>query len=224
VSVQSAPKAPPQRGLTGALSRRFRTSAVGFELLLALICVMWVVEVINSLDSNRLDTAGGIYARNVGRLWAIFTAPFLHASFGHLIANTVPFVFLGVIIALRGAARLAAITLIVIVVGGLGTWLVSPGGGPTVGASGLVFGYATYLLTRGFFDRRVLEILTGALVALIWGWVLLLSLVPQPDVSWEGHVAGAVGGVVAAWLLAHHDRARQLPRELRDRHTPRANT
>jgi membrane associated rhomboid family serine protease len=205
------------------MARRFRRSAVGFELLVALICVMWVVEVINSLDSNRLDTAGGIYARNAGRLWAIFTAPFLHASFGHLIANTVPFVFLGVIIALRGAARLAAITLIVIVVGGLGTWLVSPSGGPTVGASGLVFGYATYLLTRGFFDRRMLEILTGALVALIWGWVLLLSLVPQPHVSWEGHIAGGVGGVVAAWLLARHDRARRLPREPRDRRV-RAST
>jgi membrane associated rhomboid family serine protease len=224
MSVQSAPKAPPQRGLTGAASRRFRTSAVGLELLVALIAVMWVVEVINSLDSNRLDTAGGIYARNVDRLWAIFTAPFLHASFGHLIANTVPFVFLGVIIALRGAARLAAITLIVIVLGGLGTWLLSPSGGPTVGASGLVFGYATYLLTRGFFDRRMLEILTGALVALTWGWVLLLSLVPQPDVSWEGHVAGGVAGVVAAWLLARHDRAHQLPPELRDRRTLRAST
>jgi membrane associated rhomboid family serine protease len=197
---------------------------VGFELLLALVAVMWVVEVINSLDSNRLDTGGGIYARNVDRLWAIFTAPFLHASFGHLIANTVPFVFLGLIIALRGAARLAVISLIVIVVGGLGTWLLSPSGGPTVGASGLVFGYATYLLTRGFFDRRVLEILTGALVAITWGWVLLLSLVPQPDVSWEGHVAGAVGGVVAAWLLARRDRAHQLPPELRKRRTLRAST
>jgi membrane associated rhomboid family serine protease len=157
-------------------------------------------------------------------VWAIFTAPFLHASFGHLISNTVPFVFLGLIIALRGARRLALITLIVIVVGGLGTWLLSPGHNPTVGASGLVFGYATYLLTRGFFDRRVREILTGALVALTWGWVLLLSLVPQPSVSWEGHVAGAVGGVVAAWLLARRDRAHGLLPELRDRRRLRAKT
>ena len=111
-----------------------------------------------------------------------------------------------------------------VVVGGLGTWLLSPGHTPTVGASGLVFGYATYLLTRGFFDRRVLEILTGALVALTWGWVLLLSLVPQPSVSWEGHVAGAVGGVVAAWLLARRDRAHGLLPELRDRRRLRAKT
>ena len=192
------------------LARRWQTSAAGFELLLVMVAVMWLLQLINSLDSYRLDTAAGIYPRNTDHLWAIFTAPFLHASFGHLISNTVPFLFLGVIIALRGAARLALITLIVVVVGGLGTWLFSPGG-DTVGASGVVFGYATYLLTRGFFNRRLLETLTGLLVALIWGWVLLASLVPQPHVSWEGHLCGAAGGVVAAWLLARYDRARPLP-------------
>jgi membrane associated rhomboid family serine protease len=214
----------PKRGLGGALSRRYRGSLFGIELLLVMVAVMWLLEVINSLDSNALDNAAGIYPRNVDHLWAIFTAPFLHAGFGHLISNTVPFLFLGLIVAWRGAARLALISLIVIVVGGLGTWLFSPGGTDTVGASGLVFGYATYLLIRGFFNRRVLEILTGALVAIVWGWVLLLSLVPQPHVSWEGHVAGAVGGVVAASVLARYDRAHRLPTELRPRHPLRART
>ena len=86
-------------------------------------------------------------------MWAIFTAPFLHVSFAHLIDNTIPFVFMGVIIALRGAARLALVTAIVIVVGGLGTWLIAPAHSVTVGASGVVFGYADYLFTRGLFDR-----------------------------------------------------------------------
>ncbi len=180
-----------------------------------MVAAMWVVQVINSVDSYRLDTAAGIYPRSIDHLWAIFTAPFLHASFTHLISNTVPFVFLGLIIAWRGAARLALITLIVVVIGGLGTWLLSPGG-DTVGASGVVFGYATYLLARGIFNRRLVELLTGAIVALLWGWVLIISLVPQPHVSWEGHVSGAVGGLVAAWLL-RRDRARQTPAELRRR-------
>ena len=121
---------------------------------------MWIVEVINALDGYGLDS-DGLYARNVGRLWGIFTAPFLHASLPHLIDNTIPFVFMGVIIALRGAARLALVTVIVIVVGGLGTWLIAPGDAVTIGASGVVFGYATYLLTRGLFNRSWLEILVG---------------------------------------------------------------
>ncbi len=216
MSVQSVQPTPLGRDRSGPVARRWKNSVGGFELLFVMVVVMWVLQVINSLDSYRLDTAAGIYPRSLDHLWGILTAPFLHASFGHLISNTIPFIFLGLIIALRGAARLALITLIVVVVGGLGTWLFSPGG-DTVGASGIVFGYATYLLTRGFFNRRVLEILTGFIVALIWGWVLLLSLVPQPHVSWEGHVAGAVGGVVAAWLLARQNRARRQPPALRPR-------
>ena len=200
----------PRKGPSGALERRTRSSVEGLELLAVLVAVMWIVEVVNALDSNRLDTAGGLYARNVDHLWAIFTSPFLHAGFGHLIANTIPFVFLGAIIALRGAARLALVTLIVVIVGGLGTWLISPGGTDTVGASGIVFGYAGYLLTRGLFDHRVGELLTGAVVGVLWGAALIVSLIPHGHVSWEGHLAGALGGVIAAWLLARKDGRRRV--------------
>jgi membrane associated rhomboid family serine protease len=167
---------------------------------------MWFIEVINSLDHNALATDDGIFPRNVGHLWGILTSPFLHVSFAHLIDNTIPFVFMGVIIALRGAAKLALVTLIVILIGGLGTWLIAPAHSDTVGASGIVFGYATFLLTRGLFNRSVLEILTGVVVGAVWGGALLSSLVPQHGVSWQAHACGALGGVVAALLLAH-DRA-----------------
>jgi membrane associated rhomboid family serine protease len=172
-----------------------------------MVALMWVLEIINSVDSYNLSREGGIVPRDFARLWDIFTAPFLHASFGHLIANTIPFVFMGLIIAIRGAARVAVVTLIVVVIGGLGTWLIAPAHSTTVGASGLVFGFAAYLLTRGFFNRRALELLTGAIVAVIWGGALLISLVPHYGVSWQGHLCGAIGGVLAARLLAQ-DRAR----------------
>ena len=173
---------------------------------MAIVALMWGLEAINSLDSNQLD-GDGIYARNVGRLWGIFSAPFLHVSFQHLISNTVPLLFMGLLIALLGAARLALVTVIVIVVGGFGTWLIAPSNSVTVGASGLVFGYAAYLLTRGFFDRSVLELATGAVVGVVWGGALLSSVVPHYGVSWQGHVCGAIGGVVAAYAL-RRDRPR----------------
>ncbi len=182
---------------------RRRESLQGLALLAGIVALMWMVEAINSLDHETLDNAGGIIARDPDRLWAIFTAPFLHASFyPHLVDNTIPLVFMGVFIAVRGATRLALVTLIVIVVGGLGTWLISPGNSITVGASGVVFGYATYLFARGLFDRNWVEIVIGVVVAVVWGGALISSLVPQTGVSWQGHASGAVGGVVAAWLLA----------------------
>ena len=171
-------------------------------LLTAIVAVMWFLEAINSIDHDSLDTAAGIIPRNTGHVWAIFTAPFLHVSWTHLIDNTIPFVFMGVIIALWGAGRLALVTLIVIVVGGFGTWLVAPAGTNTVGASGIVFGYATYLFARGVFNRSVVEILIGIVVAVVWGGALLASVQPHHGVSWQGHVCGAIGGLVAAWLLA----------------------
>ena len=170
---------------------------------------MWAVEGINSLDSNHLATSDGIYPRNLDHIWAIFTAPFLHFSFQHLIANTIPFVFMGVLIAVRGARRLLLVTLIVIVVGGVGTWLIAPAGTDTAGASGVVFGYATYLFARGFFDRSALELLAGLVVGVVWGGALLSSVVPHTGVSWQGHVCGAIGGVVAAYLLR-----REHPRQV----------
>jgi membrane associated rhomboid family serine protease len=180
----------------------------GLQVLLGIVALMWVVEIFNSLDNNALD-GDGIYSRSVEHLWGIFTAPFIHASITpHLVDNTIPLVFMGAIIALRGAKRLLQVTLIVIILGGLGTWLIGPAGVSTIGASGLVFGYATYLLVRGIFDRSLLELLTGVIVGVVWGGALLSSLVPQAGISWQGHLCGGIAGVIAAWYLAVKDGKR----------------
>jgi membrane associated rhomboid family serine protease len=198
---------PPKPGSAPARrSKQGQTQIEGLVLLAGIVGLMWIIETINTLDSNRLDS-DGILPRSVGHIWGILTSPFIHASFQHLIANTIPFVFMGLIIALRGAERLLKVTVIVIVLGGLGTWLISPAhtstGAPlyTIGASGVVFGYATYLFARGFFNRSVLELLTGLVVGVIWGGALVSSVVPHTGVSWQGHVCGAIAGVIAASML-----------------------
>ena len=188
-------------------ARKGEMQRQGIVLLAGIVGLMWVLEIINSIDSYKLDFEGGIHPRDLGRVWEILTSPFLHGSYGHLIANTIPFVFMGLIIALRGAARLALVSAIVIVIGGLGTWLISPSGSVTVGASGVVFGYAGYLLTRGLFNRSALEIVTGGLVGAIWGGALLTSLVPHSGISWQGHLSGGIAGIIAAWLLADRPSA-----------------
>lgn len=181
--------------------QRYQTQTEGIRALVVLVAIMWVVEVINALDSYRLD-GDGIIPRSFSHIYGILLAPFLHASFSHLLSNTVPFVILGLVIALAGASRLLLVSLIVALISGLGTWLTAPGGSHTVGASGVVFGYATYLISRGIFDRRVVEIAVGVLVAVLFGSALISDLIPHAGISWEAHLFGGIGGVIAAAVLA----------------------
>ena len=105
------------------------------------------------------------------------------------------------VIALGGALQVLAVTAIVALVSGLGTWVIGPEQSIHIGASGVVFGYATFLLTRGLFNRDLLQIVTGLVVGVLWGASLLAGLEPQEGISWQGHLFGAVGGVLAARVL-----------------------
>jgi membrane associated rhomboid family serine protease len=180
----------------------------GLLLVAAMVAFMWFVEVIDSLDSHRLD-GWGIRPHHVDRLVGIVFAPFLHVSFGHLLSNTVPFLAMGCAIALGGAARVVAVTAIVVLIGGAGTWLIGPSNSVHIGASGVVFGYAAYLIARGVYSGRPLQLAMGGLVGAIWGTALLASLIPRDGISWQGHLCGAIGGVVAAALLDPGRRARR---------------
>jgi membrane associated rhomboid family serine protease len=180
-----------------------RTNALLF--VVAMVALMWVIEVVDAVAGGRLDQYG-IHPRDVGGLPEIVSAPFLHAGFGHLVSNTIPFVVMGAAIALGGLVRVAVVTAVVGLVSGLGTWLIAPSDTVTLGASGLVFGYATYLVARGFLSKRIVDLAVGAIVVAIWGFALLQGVLPQDRISWQAHVFGAVGGVVAASLLAGRRR------------------
>ena len=180
----------------------------GITLLVGMVGLMWLIEIVDVAMNGSLDQHG-IIARTPEGLVGIITAPFLHLGFGHLISNTLPLVTLGALIAISGARRLFAVTAIVIVIGGFGTWLISPPNTITIGASGLVFGYASYLVVRGLFNRRIGQVLIGLVVIIVWGSALLGSLIPQDGISWQGHLCGAIAGVLAAWVLAD-DKPRRV--------------
>ena len=179
---------------------------LGLTLVAGMVLLMWVGETVDLVPGVDLDQYG-LRPRDPDGLVGIGTSPFLHGGFGHLIANTAPFLLMGFVIALGGAMRVVLVTAIVALVGGVGTWLLAPGATLHIGASGLVFGYAGYLLSRGFFNRRVLDLAVALVVALIWGGGLLVGLLPQAGVSWQGHLFGAVSGIVAGRVLARRREA-----------------
>ena len=177
----------------------------GLTLVAASVVLMWVVEVVD-LVAGDLD-AYGIRPRDADGLIGIFAAPFLHGGFVHLVGNTLPFLTLGGLIALGGLLRVAAVSAIVTVISGLGVWLIGEPGSLHIGASGLVFGYAAYLIARGAFTRDLLHLTIAVVVMFVYGTTLLLGLVPALGISWQGHLFGAIGGLLAArWLDRRRSR------------------
>jgi membrane associated rhomboid family serine protease len=172
----------------------------GLAIIGLLFLAMWGLEIVDTITNADLDQYG-IEPRETDGLIGIVAAPFLHADFAHLIGNTVPFVVMGVLIALSGPVRVLAVTAIVGLVSGLGVWLIAEDNTNHIGASGIVFGYASYLIARGFYNKSAIEIAIGVVIAALFGTALLGGLAPQEGISWQGHLFGAIGGVVAARLL-----------------------
>ena len=188
--------------LTSASPRR---SLSGLVLVAASVVLMWSIEVVD-LVAGDLD-AYGIRPRDTDALSGIFAAPFLHGGFVHLVGNTLPLLTLGGLIALGGLLRIAAVSAIVAVTSGLGVWLIGEPGTLHIGASGLVFGYAAYLVARGLLTRDLFHLSVAVVVIVLYGTTLLLGLLPALGISWQGHLFGAVGGVLAARWLDRRRRA-----------------
>jgi membrane associated rhomboid family serine protease len=207
----------------GAAARRPNRRSrwvVGGATIISFVALLYVAELVDQLSGHRLDE-DGIRPLETDGLWGIVFAPLLHANWAHLAANTGPALVLGFLVTLAGLSRFVWATAIVWILGGLGTWLIGDFGspcGPTdhIGASGLIFGWLTFLLVFGFFTRSGWQIAIGIIVlffygGVLWGAVPVLNVCG--GVSWQGHLCGGVAGIVAAYLLSKPEReARRLAR------------
>ncbi|MCK8616545.1 rhomboid family intramembrane serine protease [Gordonia sp. C13] len=167
-----------------------------------IIAVLFVIELIDAATRYDLDQ-NGIVARDVDGLDGILWAPMLHADWQHLLANLMPGAVLCFLVLMT--RRFLIVTAIVWIVSGLGVWLFAAPYSPTVGASGIIFGWLTFLIVRGLFNRDLWQILGGAVLFLIYGSILWGVLPSDPLVSWQAHLFGAIAGVLAAWFLASRD-------------------
>lgn len=196
---------------TAEAQRRPRLSEIPvvLRIIAFLITVLWAVELLDSVVlSDRLQ-GNGIRPRSGDGLDGILWAPFLHGGWRHLVSNTVPFAVLGGLVGIRGTKYWIQTTVIITLVGGGLTWLFA-GSGNHVGASGIVFGFFGSLVGAAIFERRIAAGATALVGIMLYGGIIS-GLAPQPGISWEGHLFGAIAGLAAAKLLAS---AAQPPRVL----------
>lgn len=175
-------------------------------ILMGFIALIMIVEVLNGAMDHALN-AYGLEPRTTAGLIGIPLSPFLHGSYLHVQSNAVALLALGTLVVIRSGSRFPWICLIIILVGGLGVWLI---GRPAihVGASGLVFGLFGYLLVRGVIDFNILSVLVALVVAGVFGWMVVSGVVPTNDyVSWEGHLCGLAAGALAAIIVPRTSNA-----------------
>lgn len=179
-----------------------------FIILGGFILLLWVIELVDWLLFRGSLDALGIRPRTLAGLWGILLAPLLHGSFKHLAANTVPFLVLGwLILSTRRLQNFLTISLVIVLVSGLGTWLIGPRFSVHLGASGLIFGYLGFLLLVGYFERSFRSIALAVVVFFLYGSLIWGILPFAEGVSWQAHLFGLVGGGIAAYLTANQSTA-----------------
>ncbi len=163
--------------------------------------ISWAVLGINTLLGGVLNNFG-VVPRTEAGLRGILFAPFLHGSVAHLAANSVSLLVLGwLVLAFAGRRRFYVVSAIAALGAGLCAWTLGAPGSVHIGASGVIFGYLGYLMLSGWFARRVMPILVSVGVTAMWGGAVMGVLPGQVGISWQAHLGGFIGGVLAArWL------------------------
>jgi membrane associated rhomboid family serine protease len=172
-----------------------------FFLMAGFIALIWILQIANWADHYQLDASYGILPRSIGRLPDIFTAPFLHFSWDHVEGNSGPLFVFGLLAAYRGVVRFLGVTVLVAITSGMAVWLFQGNNQLTVGASGLIFGYFGYVLSRGIIDRNLIDALAAVVMALSYAYILTVAIPGTPGVSWTGHLGGLIGGLAAGWIF-----------------------
>jgi membrane associated rhomboid family serine protease len=192
-------------------SRRYAANLWRLVPVFVMVVLMWLATAVNLLLLGGAWLSDGIRPHDPTGFWPnLLFAPFLHVGLPHLLANSVPFLVLGGLIALQSTWRFASVTIAAAVGAALVAWTIGPSGSVHVGASGLVFAYFAWLIVRAVRERSLVAILVGLVALVLYGGILLGLSPFQTGVSWQGHFGGAVAGATAA-ILWPTPRRESLP-------------
>jgi membrane associated rhomboid family serine protease len=146
-------------------------------------------------------TKFGILPRTTSGLIGVFTAPFLHGGIRHLLSNTVPLITLLIALNTIYPTKTVAVFLFVTIAGGLLVWIFGRDANH-IGASGLIYGLVAFLIVHGILEKKYIPIGISIAVGIVYGgliWGIFPSI--KSYISWEGHLFGAISGVLIAFLL-----------------------
>lgn len=176
------------------MKHRIKDELQGVGIFLAVIWLIFLIDFMLATDLCQW----GVVSRSASGLVGILTMPFLHGNWQHLVGNSVPLVVLLCLLA-GSRANSVGIVVAIIVIGGALLWLIGPAHKVTVGASGLIYGLITFLITAGVTERRPMALTVAVVVGILYGTTLFSGILPftvGDGVSWQGHLTGAVAGIL----------------------------
>ncbi len=170
---------------------------------LIIVAMMWVVKTIEWSFGIYLGRFG-ITPHTVKGLIGIFTLPFLHGNWEHLLSNTIPIIVLGTALYYCYPSLANRVMLITYLGSGLLTWCIGDPSTTHIGASALVYGLNLFLITSGFIRGNRMLIVISLIMVFLYGsfiWGMIPSLAIPQNISWEGHLSGALIGILLAIFL-----------------------
>lgn len=190
-------------------TRRGRITT-GLTLAAGFLVVEWAVHIVNAFVFGGALSNYGIRPLDFNGIWGILTAPLLHVSFEHLASNSVPGAIFCFLIGLSGRKAWWEVTIITVLIAGLGTWFLGGPGTSHIGASSLVYGWLAYLIVRGLFNRSLVQTALGVVLGIAYSGLIWGVLPVYEGVSWQGHLFGALGGILAGMAITSDDPVRKL--------------
>ncbi len=171
------------------------------------VAILWVIFIANFLFFTIEFRNYGIRPRDVDGLIGIVTSPFLHANWSHLISNSIPLFILLMTILSFYRRVWVNVTIFSIIIGGFAVWAFARGNTNHIGASGVIFSFIGFLLASGIFRMKLKSILIAVVIFFLYGGALFRGVIPnQQGISWEGHLFGAIAGVILAWVFRKINR------------------
>ena len=170
---------------------------------LIIVAMMWVVKTIEWSFGIYLGRFG-ITPHTARGLIGIFTLPFLHGNWEHLLSNTIPIIVLGTALYYCYPSLANRVVLITYLGSGLLTWCIGDPSTTHIGASALVYGLNLFLITSGFIRGNRMLIVISLIMVFLYGsfiWGMIPSLAIPQNISWEGHLSGALIGILLAIFL-----------------------
>ncbi len=182
--------------------------SIGQELkgIAIFVGIVWGAFILNWIVFLVDFNSFGLVPRTLWGTVGIVSMPFLHAGWGHLLGNTVPLFILLALLA-GSKARSWEIVAEIVVAGGVLLWIFGRNA-THVGASGLIFGLVAFLIISGLLERRIIPLIVSFAVGILYGGTLIWGVLPgtNSQVSWDGHLCGAIAGGLIAWLLTREPK------------------